>query len=337
MSSTPVEPFNHDSNKGGGSYTVLQMTFPKGVILLCTQGKGGEYSHDEVCTFYDLDFDTSNTERWELYAPVSGTVHVHTEAETGSGFGNHINIDIGNSYYVVIGHLDEILVCDGCEVTVGQLIGIEGCTGLCTGDHVHVGLHKGDAKLPAENGESISTTYVISDSLGEEKTLTSGQFVCGLGSGKKDDPEPVGKYYQSALPVAYGHPDGTIVKTAQDPKVYLIENGELRWFKNEEVFWSHGYDFSNLDIISDEELECYQMGISFSEKGLVAAFRDPIGTLWLVVGATNQWDRYRIKVADVGWEAVLRSWGLSYTSVKPPPKVEWWNPYLSQWGEKNGR
>ena len=37
MSSTPVEPFNHDSNKGGGSYTVLQMTFPKGVILLCTQ------------------------------------------------------------------------------------------------------------------------------------------------------------------------------------------------------------------------------------------------------------------------------------------------------------
>jgi len=335
--SDPVEPFNHDSNKGGGSYTELQMPFPKGVLLLCTQGVSGDYSHKQNCTRYDLDFDTSNTEREEMYAPVSGIVHVHTEAETGSGFGNHICIDIGDGYYVVIAHLDEILACDGCEVTAGQLIGIEGCTGLCTGDHVHIGLHKGDAKLPAENGESISTTYIISDSYGEEKTLTSGQFVCGLGTGQKGDYEPVGKYYQSALPVAFGHPNGTIVKTAQDAKVYLIEDGELRWFKNEEVFWSHGYDFSNLVMISDEELECYQIGIPFSEKGLVAAFRDPIGTLWLVVGVPNQWNRYRIKVNDVGWEAVLRSWGLSYTAINPPPKVAWWDSYLSQWGEKSGK
>lgn len=333
----PVEPFNHDSNKGGGGNTKLQMPFPKGVLSLCTQGVSGDYSHNQKSTRYDLDFDTSNTEREEMYAPISGVVHVHTEAETGSGFGNHICIDIGGDYYVVIAHLDEILVCDGCEVTSGQLIGIEGCTGLCTGDHVHIGLHKGDAKLPAEKGESISTTYTISDSYGEEKTLTSGQFVCGLGTGKKGDFEPVGKYYQSALPVAFGHPDGTIVKTAQDAKVYLIEDGELRWFKNEEVFWSYGYDFSNLVMISDEELECYQIGIPFSEKGLVAAFRDPIGTLWLVVGAPNQWNRYRIKVNGIGWEAVLQSWGLSYTSANPPPKVAWWDSYLSQWAEKSGK
>ncbi|MBI4714233.1 M23 family metallopeptidase [Candidatus Uhrbacteria bacterium] len=337
-----VEPFNHNSNKGdnsnkgGGGVIVLQIPLPNGMTILCTQGAGGEYTHYLKSTANDLDFDTSNVERWELYASVSGYAYVHTFAATGSGFGNHVCIDLGNGYYVVIAHLDEIIVCDGCEVAVGQLIGIEGCTGKCTGDHVHVGLHKGDATLPAENGESVPATYVVSDSSGEEKTLESEQFVCGLGTGKKGDDEPVGKYYTSALPVALSHPDGTLVKTAHDSKVYLISNGEVRWITNENVFWSLGYDFSDLVIISDEELACYKKGVDISDAGFVKAVRDPLGQIWLLNGLANQWNRYRIKVDEIGWESVLSSWGLSYYTWDPPPIVDWSNSYLSNWPEKDG-
>lgn len=323
-----VAPFNKSNFDQGGGETVLHIPLPLGISVLCTQGVGGSHSHKKKSTKNDLDFDTSNTKREEIYASVSGTVHVHTEAATGSGFGNHICIDIGGGYYVVIGHLDEILVCDGCEVAVGELIGIEGCTGNCTGDHVHIGLHKGDATLPAENGESVAATYYVQDASGNTQTFDSDQFVCGTDGD--------GKNYTSALSVANSHPDGTLVKTAHDAKVYVIANGELRWIKNENVFWSMGYSFDNLVIISDEELDCYALGVDIADAGFVKAIRDPIGQTWLLYGLSNQWNRYRIKVAETGWEAVLASFGLSHNVWNPPPAIEWTNSYLSNWPEKNG-
>lgn len=323
-----VAPFNKSNFDQGGGDSVIHLPFSVGDVRLCTQPAGGKFSHYTKATKNDIDLDTSNTEREEIYAPVSGTAHVHTEAATGSGFGNHICIDIGGGYYVVIGHLDEILVCDGCEVAAGELIGIEGCTGNCTGDHVHIGLHKGDATLPAENGESVPATYYVKDASGNTQTLDSDQFVCGTDGD--------GKSYTSALKVANSHPDGTLVKTANDAKVYVITNGELRWIKNENVFWSVGYSFDNLVIISDEELGCYAPGTDIADAGFVKAIRDPVGQIWLLQGLSNQWNRNRIKVAETGWEAVLASFGLSHNAWNPPPSVVWTDLYLSNWPEMEG-
>lgn len=323
-----VAPFNKTNFDQGGGDSVIHLPFSIGDVRLCTQGVGGTYSHNKKATKDDLDFDTSNSAREEIYAPVSGTAHVHTEAATGSGFGNHICIDIGGGYYVVIGHFDEILVCDGCEVAAGELIGIEGCTGTCTGDHVHIGLHKGDATLPAENGESVPATYYVQDASGNTQTLQSDQFVCGTDGD--------GKSYTSALKVANSHPDGTLVKTANDVKVYVLTNGELRWLKNENVFWSLGYSFDNLVVISDEELGCYSPGPDIAEPGFVKAIRDPIGQTWLLQGLSTQSGRYRIKVAETGWEAVLASFGLSHNAWNPPPTVSWTDSYLTNWPEMDG-
>lgn len=323
-----VAPFDKSGFDQGGGGTVLHIPLPLGISVLCTQGVGGSHSHKTKPTKNDLDFDTSNTKREEIYASVSGTAHVHTEVATGSGFGNHICIDIGGGYYVVIGHLDEILVCDGCEVAVGELIGIEGCTGNCTGDHVHVGLHKGDATLPAENGESVPATYYIKDANGNTQTLSGDQFVCGTDGD--------GKSYISALKVANSHPDGTLVKTAHEAKVYVITNGEIRWIKDEDVFWSTGYSFDNLVTVSDEELKCYAPGADIADVGFVKAIRDPMGQIWLLQGLNNQWNRNRIKVAETGWEAVLASFGLSHNAWNPPPSVAWTDSYLSNWPEVEG-
>lgn len=318
-------------DQGGGETDLLHLPLPKGTSALCTQGAGGSYSHQSVSTAHDLDFDTSNTKDEEVYAPVTGIAYIHLVEKTGSGFGNHVNIERADGTYVVVAHLKTVFVCDECEVAAGQLIGYEGCTGACTGDHVHVGLHTGAASDQAEKGVSVPATYLVRSG-NETVSLASDAFVCGLGS----KGEPHGQHYTSVLSVAMHHPDGTLIKTGNDSKVFLLSNGKRRWIANEKVFWSLKYDFTHVVTVSDEEMACYEEGSSIGQIGLVDAVQDPGGSRWLIVGSSDASDRFRIKVGQTAWEGVMQSWGLPYTSSNQPAMVDWSHEYLTQWSVKPG-
>lgn len=54
-----------------------------------------------------------------------------------NGGGNVISIDHGNGMTTVYNHLNSIWVSPGQIVSAGQGIGGVGCTGICTGPHVH--------------------------------------------------------------------------------------------------------------------------------------------------------------------------------------------------------
>lgn len=54
-----------------------------------------------------------------------------------NGGGNVIEIDHGNGMRTLYNHLGSIWVSSGQYVLAGQGIGGNGCTGLCTGPHVH--------------------------------------------------------------------------------------------------------------------------------------------------------------------------------------------------------
>ena len=54
-----------------------------------------------------------------------------------NGGGNVIQIDHGNGLTTVYNHLGSIWVSPGSYVAAGQGIGGVGCTGMCTGPHVH--------------------------------------------------------------------------------------------------------------------------------------------------------------------------------------------------------
>jgi murein DD-endopeptidase MepM/ murein hydrolase activator NlpD len=54
-----------------------------------------------------------------------------------NGGGNVISIDHGNGLITVYNHLGSIWVSPGQYVSAGQGIGGVGCTGMCTGPHVH--------------------------------------------------------------------------------------------------------------------------------------------------------------------------------------------------------
>ena len=56
---------------------------------------------------------------------------------SGNGFGNFVIIDHGNGYTTTYAHLGSIGVHAGQVVGRGQYIGSVGCTGFCTGPHLH--------------------------------------------------------------------------------------------------------------------------------------------------------------------------------------------------------
>ncbi len=322
-------PEDQMSGEQGGSDLLIQLPVSAGKELLCTQGAFGSYSHTSVSTQYDIDLDTDNTSNEEIFAPVNGTVFVHTESAT-SGFGYHINIDVGNEHYVVIAHLSEIFLIDGQEVASGQLIGYEGCTGDCSGDHIHIGLHQGDAAQAAQYGTSVPASYWAANA--SERTgfeeIVSEAFVCGV---QTDNSSHDGNFYESDLPVTLWHPNGVLVKTPDNARVYVLEDGRLRWMENEDIFWSFHYDFEDLLLISRQEFECLGEGEQIDDPGYINAFFDTQQQLWLIVGSSTDPNRYRARVNMKGWESVMASWGLPYDSVNTPETYSQTSGYFTDW------
>jgi len=287
---------------------VFQLPFASGEIHLCTQGVGGSYSHDAASTWCGLDLDSSNSAYEELYAPASGIAYVHYD-NSDTGFGYHINIDLGDGTYFVLGHMAEIFLEDASEVVVGMLLGYEGCTGSCTGDHVHFDLHEGDATMMAQHGTSIPTSYYVTDATSgsEYMHLPSDQFVCDLYSGH---------YYESHLTVNTWHPDGTLLIYPSSGEVFVVDRGQLHWIENEEVFWSYGFDFADAVAISERELWCWEeSGQSISEPTEYRSVEDEDGVTWLVYELADNPGRYRQVVPDEVYPEILNSWGVSITTT----------------------
>jgi murein DD-endopeptidase MepM/ murein hydrolase activator NlpD len=70
-------------------------------------------------------------------APIRAA-HTGTIIEAGYGyFGLNIRIAVGNGVVNIYGHMSRITMGAGTVVARGQVIGYEGCSGICTGPHLH--------------------------------------------------------------------------------------------------------------------------------------------------------------------------------------------------------
>lgn len=319
----PIEDVDQSSSqeKGGDQRgPVLELPLTSDAAYKCVQGVNGSYSHQGASTKYDLDLDTTNTDDKAVFAAANGPAYVHGSANDTDGFGLHVNIDLGDGTYATTAHLKEVFIEDGDDVVAGQLIGVEGCSGWCQGDHVHFGRHRGDPQEDASRGTSVPARYRVVDSTaqGGEKILSSGDFTCGIaGAGDPED----GAFYTPALKDVAMHPDGTLVKTPASSKVYRIENGALHWIEDENVFRSYHYDFSDVVPISQREFDCYGQGSTIRDHGIVkAAYHQNTGELWLAIG--NQDDALRYKVPDAGRQTLLHSWGIDPDGEEVPTLSE---------------
>jgi hypothetical protein len=54
--------------------------------------------------------------------------------------------------------------------------------------------------------------------------------------------------------------DGVLIKTKEDPKVYVISNGERRWIANESTFNQLGYAWKDIYTVSDKVFSLHPQG-----------------------------------------------------------------------------
>lgn len=86
--------------------------------------------HDGI----DIDDNRSSVIRAAAWGRV-------TSAGWSDGYGNLTVIDHGEGFVTFYGHQSRIFVHAGQAVRRGQVIGHVGCTGSCTGTHLHFGMH----------------------------------------------------------------------------------------------------------------------------------------------------------------------------------------------------
>jgi murein DD-endopeptidase MepM/ murein hydrolase activator NlpD len=128
-------------------------------------------------------------------AAACGTVSL---AGQQSGYGNMVCITHTSQFSTCYAHLSRFGVTNGVQVRQGQVIGYVGCTGNCTGPHLHfetrVGgratdprAYLGGASIPGQraNVAGASTTGAEASATGTEATVT--QY--GIGGGDPLPPE----------------------------------------------------------------------------------------------------------------------------------------------------
>jgi murein DD-endopeptidase MepM/ murein hydrolase activator NlpD len=89
-----------------------------------------------------------------LHSPVvraaeAGRVIAVGERRGFEGYGNVVEVALGNGFVALYAHLAGWRVSAGDEVVPGERIGTAGCTGWCTGTHLHFELrHRGQPVNP---------------------------------------------------------------------------------------------------------------------------------------------------------------------------------------------
>ncbi len=101
---------------------------------------------------YALDFQHAGgraaAEGQPVLAAADGRVW---RAAFDDGLGWHVFLDHGDGYTTAYGHMKEVpVVPEGAQVRRGQVLGFVGCTGHCTGDHIHFVLWKDGESVPPE-------------------------------------------------------------------------------------------------------------------------------------------------------------------------------------------
>ena len=78
----------------------------------------------------------------DVHAATSGVVTAAGWLTGYEGYGNVVTVDVGGGYSLLYAHLSRATVAPGQWVAAGDPIGEAGCTGSCTGTHLHFELRE---------------------------------------------------------------------------------------------------------------------------------------------------------------------------------------------------
>jgi hypothetical protein len=162
----------------GGSCGSSTISTPVQGTVTSNFGPRGGRNHDGI----DIAAPTGTAVR----AAACGTVSM---AGQQSGYGNMVCITHTSQFSTCYAHLSSFGVASGARVQQGQIIGYVGCTGNCTGPHLHFETRvSGQAQDPRTylSGGSIpgrQATVAGTSSTGTSTTATREAVVTASGSG----------------------------------------------------------------------------------------------------------------------------------------------------------
>jgi murein DD-endopeptidase MepM/ murein hydrolase activator NlpD len=110
--------------------------------------------HGTFYPHFHTGLDIIGVENSPVHAGADGVVLLATSNRDGSGnligYGNYVVIAHPNGFVTLYGHMNSLAVKEGQVVHQGEIVGLEGSTGLSTGPHVHFEIrHNNDWVDPA--------------------------------------------------------------------------------------------------------------------------------------------------------------------------------------------
>jgi hypothetical protein len=77
------------------------------------------------------------------------------------------------------------------------------------------------------------------------------------------------------------------------PEVFLIQDGQRRWITDAKTFEAHGFDYSEVNQIFDEELNSYPEGKPVTKNGILLRGIDS-DRVYIIINGTRRLVRARV-------------------------------------------
>jgi murein DD-endopeptidase MepM/ murein hydrolase activator NlpD len=108
----------------------LQLVWPASGTVTARFGEWrGSHRHDGI--------DIGMLRTLRLRAVAAGVVRQTGHLAGYAGYGNVVVLDLPGPYTALYAHLSSVRVKPGQRVRMGQRLGLAGCTGSCSGTHLH--------------------------------------------------------------------------------------------------------------------------------------------------------------------------------------------------------
>jgi murein DD-endopeptidase MepM/ murein hydrolase activator NlpD len=95
------------------------------------------FGYDPVMAESHTGIDVGSLRSLDVRAAAPGIVEATGYASGFDGYGNVVLVDMGSGIEALYAHLSTVRVRVGDRVAAGELLGHAGCTGYCTGTHLH--------------------------------------------------------------------------------------------------------------------------------------------------------------------------------------------------------
>lgn len=95
------------------------------------------FGYDPTMGEFHTGIDIGSLRSLDVRAAAPGIVEATGYASGFEGYGNIVLVSLGSDIQALYAHLESVRVHVGDDVFAGELLGHAGCTGYCTGTHLH--------------------------------------------------------------------------------------------------------------------------------------------------------------------------------------------------------